>query len=273
MEPPARPRQIARHDLGDGETGIVQCRGQKSGEAASADDGDGRVAFRSFSRLFASLGFSAHRRSIPYIVVMAKSADDKSTSKKSAGNKSGRARVLSSRVSYRGPVFSVTTDEVEEPGGVRARRDVIRHSGSIVVLAVDDAAKTASTAEPRVLLERQYRHAAQSMMWELPAGRIDDGETALTAAKRELLEETGYIPKEKYSFAQEIPGGTEFVYIPRRRNIRARCRFFGCRAIPFSSWFAEAGPAFLRESRLSRRNHDYLSGPRPCSRRGPTRAG
>ena len=115
---------------------------------------------------------------------------------KSAGTKSRQARVLSSRVSYRGPVFSVTTDEVEEPGGVRARRDVIRHSGSIVVLAVDDQAKAARKAEPRVLLERQYRHAAKSMMWELPAGRIDDGETSLTAAKRELLEETGYSARQ-----------------------------------------------------------------------------
>jgi len=108
---------------------------------------------------------------------------------KTAGTKLKQARVLSSRISYQGPVFSLTTDQVEEPGGVRARRDVIRHSGSIVVLAVDDAARK---TEPRILLERQYRHAAQSMMWELPAGRIDDGETALTAAKRELLEETGY---------------------------------------------------------------------------------
>jgi len=111
---------------------------------------------------------------------------------KSAGGKSARARVLGSRVSYRGPVFSVTSDEVEEPGGVRARRDVVRHSGSIVVLAVEKRARGAKSAEPRLLLERQYRHAAQSMMWELPAGRIDDGETALTAAKRELIEETGY---------------------------------------------------------------------------------
>ncbi len=115
--------------------------------------------------------------------------------------KSASARVLSSRISYRGPVFSVSTDEVEEPGGVRARRDVVRHSGSIVVLAVADPAngrpaKATSKAEPRILLERQYRHAAQSMMWELPAGRIDDGETALTAAKRELLEETGYSARQ-----------------------------------------------------------------------------
>jgi ADP-ribose pyrophosphatase len=120
---------------------------------------------------------------------------------KLAASKPGQARVLSSRISYQGPVFSVTTDEVEEPGGVRARRDVIRHSGSIVVLAVEDSAgdkssKVTRKTEPRILLERQYRHAAQSMMWELPAGRIDDGETALTAAKRELLEETGYSARQ-----------------------------------------------------------------------------
>ena len=109
--------------------------------------------------------------------------------------------MLSSRVSYRGPVFSVTTDEVEEPGGVRARRDVVRHSGSIVVLAVAEAAsgdgpESGRKSEPSILLERQYRHAARAMLWELPAGRIDDGETALTAAKRELLEETGYSARQ-----------------------------------------------------------------------------
>ena len=98
-----------------------------------------------------------------------------------------KARVLSSRVSYRGPVFWVTTDEVLEPTGVRARRDVVRHSGSVVVLAVDE-----SSGSPRVLLEKQYRHAAGRFLLELPAGRIDEGEKPLDAAKRELLEETGY---------------------------------------------------------------------------------
>jgi ADP-ribose pyrophosphatase len=110
-----------------------------------------------------------------------------SSSRKAVAGGKRKARVISSRVVYRGPVFWVTTDRVQEPGGVRVRRDVIRHSGSVVVLAVDQSAKG-----PRVLLERQYRHAAQDYLWELPAGRIDPGEKELKAAQRELLEETGY---------------------------------------------------------------------------------
>jgi len=101
-----------------------------------------------------------------------------------------KVRVINSRTVYRGPVFWVTTDDVQEPGGIRARRDVIHHSGSVVVLAVDDTKATS-----RILLERQYRHAAQDYLWELPAGRIDPGEKPLPAAKRELLEETGYTAK------------------------------------------------------------------------------
>lgn len=115
-----------------------------------------------------------------YIVSMAKSS-----ARKKAPTK--RARLISSRIVYRGPVFSVTTDHVQEPGGIEVRRDLIHHSGSVVVLAVDDSGKT-----PRVLLERQYRHAAGDYLWELPAGRIDPGEHELKAAQRELLEETGY---------------------------------------------------------------------------------
>lgn len=109
-----------------------------------------------------------------------------SSRKRPTGKKTG-ARVLSSKIAYRGPVFWVTTDQVLEPTGVRVRRDVVRHSGSVVVLAVDESSGTS-----KVLLEKQYRHPAQSFLYELPAGRIDEGENELKAAKRELLEETGY---------------------------------------------------------------------------------
>jgi ADP-ribose pyrophosphatase len=98
-----------------------------------------------------------------------------------------KARVLSSVEVYRGPAFWITTDRVLEPSGVRGRRDIVRHTGSVVILAVDE-----TRAEPRVLLVRQYRHAAQQYLWELCAGRIDKGEKEVPAAKRELLEETGY---------------------------------------------------------------------------------
>ncbi|MBS1853017.1 MAG: NUDIX hydrolase [Acidobacteria bacterium] len=109
--------------------------------------------------------------------------------KKSPASSRQKARVLSSKPAYRGPAFWVTTDQVLEPSGVRARRDIVRHTGSIVVLAVDDSR---SSRDPLILLERQYRHAAERYLWELPAGRIDEGEKELAAAKRELREETGY---------------------------------------------------------------------------------
>jgi ADP-ribose pyrophosphatase len=109
---------------------------------------------------------------------------------KSARSRKKTARVLSSRTVYRGPLFSVTSERVQEPSGVTVLREVVRHPGSVVILATEE-----SRREPLVLLERQYRHAAESYLWELPAGRIDAGEKALGAAQRELLEETGYSAK------------------------------------------------------------------------------
>jgi ADP-ribose pyrophosphatase len=79
----------------------------------------------------------------------------------------GRGKTLSSKKVYQGKVFWVTRDVVQEPGGVTATRDVIRHNGSVVILAVDTAK---NPKDPSVLLIRQYRHAANKLMLELPAG-------------------------------------------------------------------------------------------------------
>ena len=118
---------------------------------------------------------------IPYIVSMPLNRKKKSARKRKT------ARVLSRKLVYKGPAFWVTSEQVLEPTGVRTLREIVRHTGSIVVLATQDQGK-----DPLILLERQYRHAAESFLWELPAGRIDEGESPLPAAKRELLEETGY---------------------------------------------------------------------------------
>jgi ADP-ribose pyrophosphatase len=105
--------------------------------------------------------------------------------------KSLKAKVLSSKTVFRGRVFDVTRDRVVEPNGITAIREVIQHSGSVVIMAIDN-----SHNETRVLLERQYRYSAQNYLLELPAGRVDPGEKVLTAGKRELLEETGYTARK-----------------------------------------------------------------------------
>jgi ADP-ribose pyrophosphatase len=113
--------------------------------------------------------------------------------------KAGRpvAKILHSEIIYNGPVFGVRRDEVLEPGGVRAIREVITHPGSVVVLPV--------LPDGRILLIRQYRHATRQYLWELVAGRIDHGETVRHAAARELMEETGYSAQRYRVFLDMFP--------------------------------------------------------------------
>jgi ADP-ribose pyrophosphatase len=108
--------------------------------------------------------------------------------KASSRKKSSGIEVISSKLIYKGPAFSVFSDIVRE-GEHTGQRDVVRHSGSVVIMAVQEP--RTKREDPEVLLVRQYRYAAGKYLWELPAGRIDAGENKLAAAKRELLEETG----------------------------------------------------------------------------------
>jgi ADP-ribose pyrophosphatase len=118
--------------------------------------------------------------------------------KKSSGTlHAKKAKVLSSTMIYEGPVFGIRRDEVIEPTGVRATREVITHPGSVVVLPV--------LPDGRILLIRQYRHATRQFLWELVAGRRDPGETPKVAAARELIEETGYRAKRMRVFLDVFP--------------------------------------------------------------------
>ena len=100
-----------------------------------------------------------------------------------------KSKLVSSKLVFKGKVFNVYADTLVEPGGHQHRKDVIRHNGSVVILAVDESK---NPADPDVILERQYRHAAGQYLIELPAGTREPDEAPLAAAKREMIEETGY---------------------------------------------------------------------------------
>jgi ADP-ribose pyrophosphatase len=106
-------------------------------------------------------------------------------------------KTISSEELIRTSIFHVTMDHALDPDGFEIRRAIVQHPGSTVVMPVDE--------KRRVLLVRQYRLPAQQYLWELPAGRIDPGENALQAAKRELREETGCRAKKFIKLAAFYP--------------------------------------------------------------------
>lgn len=131
--------------------------------------------------------------------------------------KTTKTKVISSKLAYKGRVFSVYSDEVIEPSGMRNTREVIRHNGSVVILAVDESK---NPKDPEIILERQYRHAAGQFLLELPAGRIEPKEAPLAAAKREMIEETGYRAKRwslltKYFASPGFLGEWMQIYLAR----------------------------------------------------------
>lgn len=96
------------------------------------------------------------------------------------------ARRISSRTVYAGHLFNVELDELEMPGGVITKREILKHPGAVCMVPV--------TAEGSLLFVTQYRHATGMRMLELPAGTLESGEPPLAAVERELQEEVGHKP-------------------------------------------------------------------------------
>ena len=86
---------------------------------------------------------------------------------------------------FRGKLLQVRRDLVRLPGGVSAEREYIEHPGAVMIIALLESGE--------LVMERQYRYALRRDILEMPAGKLDPGEATLACARRELLEETGYV--------------------------------------------------------------------------------
>ena len=95
---------------------------------------------------------------------------------------------VESELVYHGLFLKVRRDKARLPDGSIHGREWVVHPGASAILALAD--------DGRVLIERQFRYAMQQVYVEIPAGKIDPGETPLQTARRELLEETGYTAKQ-----------------------------------------------------------------------------
>jgi ADP-ribose pyrophosphatase len=117
-------------------------------------------------------------------------------------------KIISSREVLKNKLFTVADEVATDPSGFEIHRFIVRHPGSAVMMPVDD--------KDRVLLVKQFRLPAKQELWELPAGRLDPGESPLKAAKRELREETGYKAKKWVKLASfwATPG-----YVDEKMNL------------------------------------------------------
>jgi ADP-ribose pyrophosphatase len=117
-------------------------------------------------------------------------------------------RLISSYRAYQGRAVNLRVDEVEQPSGRTTTREIVEHSDAIAVIALD--------GQGNLLLERQYRRAAEKDLLEIPAGGIEPGESPEEAVKREMQEETGLLPQklERLGGFYLAPGyATEYLHL------------------------------------------------------------
>jgi len=117
-------------------------------------------------------------------------------------------RTLSSQLIYEGRAVNLRIDTVKTAGGRETTREIVEHSDCVAIIAID--------ADDNILLVSQYRKAVEKELLEIPAGGIDPGEDPVTTVRRELREETGYLPRkvERLGGFYSTPGYcTEYLYL------------------------------------------------------------
>ncbi len=123
-------------------------------------------------------------------------------------------KTINSKNIYEGKVFNITKDDVELSDGYKTIREVVHHSGGVVIVA---------ERNEQILMVQQFRYPTKEILYELPAGKLDKGnEDILSAAKRELEEETGFIAKnwESLGFIWTSPGFcNEKLYLFKANNL------------------------------------------------------
>jgi len=97
-------------------------------------------------------------------------------------------KTLSSQLIYGGRAVKLRVDTVQMPDGRQTTREIVEHSDCVAIVAVD--------AEDNVLLVNQFRHPVEKELLEIPAGGIDGEEDPVAAVRREMQEETGYLPRK-----------------------------------------------------------------------------
>lgn len=141
-------------------------------------------------------------------------------------------RTVSQEYIFRGKILNLRRDMAELPDGTHAVREVVEHHGGVAVAAVTD--------EDEILFVRQFRYPSGELLLELPAGKLEAGEDPLSAAMRELREETGAVAERVYSLGwlYASPGyTTEKLYI------------YAAEGLTFSAQALDAGE-FLEVERM-----------------------
>lgn len=117
-------------------------------------------------------------------------------------------QTLSSRLIYDGRAVRLRVDTVRMPSGRETTREIVEHSDCVAIIAVDD--------KDNVLLVNQFRKPVEKELLEIPAGGIEPGEDPVDCVRRELREETGFLPQkvERLGGFYSTPGyGTEYLYL------------------------------------------------------------